>query len=291
MRSTDLTGGSFSDRRYVTLSIVPSFRIGLDSSTVTISAGATVDHSNRDSDVLLPQLGVTLTTQGASGETTISLEYSATSQLPGYTALKSNPVGLFGGNPGLGRERARQLALSLGRSDGDWQGRLTVFGRDDDDLVDWTYASGAPFARQANAVDLDVLGVEAHVSREWPNAMLSAGYTYLDKDADYGPAVVDASYYALNFARQRATLALRYQLSDRFELRLDNEYRRQQHNPLRSGSGSAYRASMSVVWRSLRANGLDFTLIVDNVTDSDFQPFPGTPAAGRQLSASVAYGW
>ncbi len=291
VRSTDLTGGDFSDRRYLTLTVVPSIDVGLAAGTLTLAAGATLDYSNRDRDVLLPQFGLTLSRPGATGETTISLDYSATSQLPGYTALKSNPVGLFGGNPGLGRERARQLALGLARSRGDWQGRLTVFGRKDDDLVDWTFESGAPFARQANAVDLDVLGIETYVSREWSGALLSAGYTYLDKDADYGSAVVDASYYALNFARHRATVALRYRFSERVELRIDNEYRRQEKNPLRSGSDSAYRASVSLIWQSRRVDGLDFTLIVDNVTDSDFQPFPGTPAAGRQLSASVAYGW
>lgn len=291
VRSTDLTGGSFTDRRYLNLTVVPSIEVGIAAGILTLSAGATFDYSNRDEDELLPQLGLTLTRQGASAETTISLDYSATSQLPGYTALKSNPVGLFGGNPGLGRERARQFSLSLGRSSGDWLSRLTAFAREDDDLVDWTFASGAPFARQANAVDLDVVGLEAHVTREWPRALLSAGYTYLDKEADYGSATVDASYYALNFARHRATLALRYRLTDGVELRLDNEYRRQQKNPLRSGADSAYRASASVVWHPWRADSLEVTLIVDNLTDSDFQPFPGTPAAGRQLSASIAYGW
>ena len=32
-------------------------------------------------------------------------------------------------------------------------------------------------------------------------------------------------------------------------------------------------------------------LVADNLTDSDYQPFPGTPAAGRQVSLRVSYAW
>jgi hypothetical protein len=45
------------------------------------------------------------------------------------------------------------------------------------------------------------------------------GYTYLNKDADYGLATVDASFYALNFANHRFTAAIVARLGGGFEVR------------------------------------------------------------------------
>jgi hypothetical protein len=292
VRSTDLTNGNFNNRAYAKVTVVPSLDIDLkESRTMTLRTGATVDYSNRDSSAVSPLIGVVYGRPTEHGQTEVSLEYAATSQLPGYTALNSNPVGLFGGNPNLGRERAKQLAASVAHETGQWQGRLAVFSRRDDKLVDWTYSTGAPLSRQANPVDIDVAGFEAFFRRQWATVDLVAGYSWLDKNEDYGSALVDASFYALNFARHRATLALRYRFSDSFELRVDTEYRRQQDNPLRIGDDSTYLASLSLLWESAQLDGLSASLIADNLTDSEFQPFPGTPAAGRQLSLIASYGW
>lgn len=292
VRSTDLTNGRFDSRRSATLTIVPSTAFDFDNGRkLTVQAGATFDYSSRDSNAGLPLLAVSYGKETSAGQTEFALEYAASSQLPGYTALNSNPTGLFGGNPGLGRERARQIALSVSHTSGDWQGRVTAFSRRDDKLVDWTYATAAPFSRQANPVDIDVSGLEAFFTRQWPGFDLAGGLTMLDKDANYGAAVVDASFYALNFARYRATLALNYRIADSIELRFDNEYRSQKRNPLRVGDDSAYLAALSIHWNSPGIAGLGVSLIVDNLTDSAYQPFPGTPAAGRQVSLSARYDW
>jgi hypothetical protein len=292
VRSTDLTNGRFTDRTYATLSVVPEIRSDLgNGSTLLWRAGASVDYSDQDSNAVSPLIGVTLSRSDRSGSTNYSLEYAATSQLPGYTALNSNPSGLFGGNPLLGREKAKQLSASIERDSGDWQMQATLFSRRDDNLVDWTYATDAPFSRQANAVDIDVLGFEALFVRSWDALDLAVGYTALDKDADYGTAQVDASFYALNFAKHRATLAFVYRFASDFEFRLDNEYRSQEDNPLRVGDDSTYLASVSLRWVSPADQKLGVALIVDNVTDSEYQPFPGTPASGRQLSLSGSYSW
>jgi hypothetical protein len=292
VRSTDLINGRFDDRKYAKVTVVPSFTFELDDDReLTLRAGATVDYSSRDSNAVSPLVGLVYGDITKDGKTEYSLEYAATSQLPGYTALNSNPSGLFGGNPDLGRERAKQLAVSVMREAGNWRGRATVFSRRDDDLVDWTYATAVPFSRQANPVDIEVIGFEAFFTVRWSGVDLAAGYTCLDKTEDYGTAPVDASFYALNFARHRATVALKYRFARNLELRVDNEYRRQQENPLRTGDDSTYVASLSLLWASSRLDGLTASLIVDNLTDSDYQPFPGTPAAGRQLSLIASYGW
>jgi outer membrane cobalamin receptor len=221
----------------------------------------------------------------------VDLEYAATSQLPGYTALKSPPAGLFGGNPDLGREKSGQWLLSLGQEALTWEAKATLFYRRDDGLIDWTYLEGAPFARQANPVDVNVAGAEITFCRRWGDLDLAAGYTYLDKDGDYGAARVDASFYALNYARHRATVAATYRWSDRLEWRLDSEYRVNEDNPLRTTGDRAVLVSLALAWGAPHGEGPGLALTVDNLTDSDFEPFPGTPAVGRQVSLRASYGW
>ncbi|MEM8817556.1 MAG: TonB-dependent receptor [Pseudomonadota bacterium] len=292
VRSTDLTEGFFNDRSYLTVSVVPEISLLNEADrSLTLRVGANADLSNRDSNALLPQLGVRYTRSKDRAEHTLSLEYAANSQVPGYTALNSRPAGLFGGNPALGRERADQLVLTLMRETADSRLSLAVFHREDSDLVDWTFAAGAPFARQANPVDLDVDGIELMGSIARGALELSGGYTWLDKSSDYRGANVDASYYALNYARHRATLALIYTPVDSLELRLDNEYRVQEDNPLRAGDDETYWGSVALRWLPQRIDGLRVQLTVDNLSDSDYQQFPGTPAVGRQTTLSAGYSW
>lgn len=290
VRSTDLTEGRFRSRSYATFSLIPSIEFAQSGDrTLSVRIGATLDASQHDSNSVSPVLGATIRRASPTGSNYFDIEYAAASQVPGYTALNSRPSGLFGGNPNLGREKARHLAVSVGKESLDWNGSATLFYRQDSKLTDWTYATESPFARQANPVDLDVLGFEAIAARNWNALDFVVGYTYLDKDSDYGTAIVDASFYALNFARHRATLALRYRMTDSLELRLDNEYRIQEDNPLRTNKDKTFLASIALAWES--GNGLGLTLSADNVTDSDFQFFPGTPAVGRQISLSASYNW
>ena len=292
VRSTDLIEGTFTDREYLALSLVPTFYHEFDGDrTLTFRAGVSADISNRDSNEILPLLGLTVSQANAGAVTSFEFDWAMTSQVPGYTVLNSRPTGLFGGNPDLGREEARQMTATLSRETDRARLRIAVFHRSDVDLVDWTFSTGAPFSRQANAVDIDVLGAELLVAAQWESLAIATGYTYLDKDADYGTTTVDASFYALNFARHRATLAINYRFAEPLELRIDNEYRVQRDNPLRSSSSETYLASFSIAWVPPGGDGLGAALTIDNLTDSDYQPFPGTPAMGRQFSLSASYSW
>jgi len=292
VRSTDLTNGEFNSRNYLTLSVVPTWRrYFAGGEALTARAGLRADMSSRDESALLPLLGLSLEQSAGQGEIRFGVEYSESSQLPGYTALNSPPTGLFGGNPALGREYADTTTLSVAYEMAAWGLRGALFRRVDTDLVDWTFRRGAPFARQANPVGLEVDGAELFFFRHGRLVDLAAGYTRLDKRADYGSAQVDASYYALNFARHRLTLALLLRPSDWLDIRLDSEYRRQQANPLRSGRDEALNVSVSVSARPPFARNTCVSVVLDNLTDSDFQEFPGTPAVGRQISVTIELGW
>ncbi len=289
--STDLTGGDFDSRRYARLVVVPEKTWSLPrGAALTVRAGLGAAYSDRDSDAVLPVAGMTWSRPSGRAVDRVTLEYAATSQLPGYTALKSPPAGLFGGNPHLGRERADAVALSVERNAPAWHGRATVFYRDHQDLVDWTFRQDAPFARQANEMDVEVTGVELELARQWDAVELVAGYTYLHKDEDYGAAAVDASFYALNYPEQRLTVALRFQPVSWLDVRLDNELSRHRENPLRQSDDEAYQAALAMGWLT-PVSGLRVDLRADNLTDSPFQHFPGTPPPRRQLSLNARYLW
>lgn len=292
VRSTDLTYGDFNSRSYGSLGIAPEREWLLSSgATAALRVGLRADWSNRDENALSPLVGFSFSKQAGSGMNRYDIEYSRATQVPGYTALNSRPAGLFGGNPDLGREYADTLRLGFSRQATDWEITASLFRRHDDDLVDWTFRLGAPSIRQANPVDIDVTGLEGFV--RWQSATLEivGGYAWLDKDADYGDAEVGASYYALNFAEHRLTLAAAWQPASGWEFRLDNEYRVHPENALRSSRDSAYLASLSATWQPVSLPRLSFSAIADNLTDSEFQEFPGTPPVGRTASIAASFGW
>lgn len=292
LRSTDLTSGEFTARSYFFASVVPSLRWDLDGGRVIrLTAGLRVDWSDRDEDALSPLLGIEWEQASAEGVTRVGLEFARSTQLPGYTALNSSPVGLFGGNAGLERESAETVTLRWAREQDAVQVRAALFHRRDRDLVDWTFRQGAPFVRQANPVDIDVLGLEASLGWQFATLWVLGGYAWLDKDADYGSATVDASFYALNYARHRATLAVVWRPLPEFELQFDNEYRVHADNPLRSSTRRAHLAAVSALWRPRFAPSSAVVLAIDNLTDTGFQEFPGTPPSGRQGSVSLRYDW
>ena len=292
VRSTDLTYGDFNSRSYLTLSLAPGKQWLLDTgSMLALRAGLRADLSNRDENALMPLFSLSLEQDTGAVVNRYGLEFTRTSQLPGYTALNSRPGGLFGGNATLGREFANTLTAAYTRELDSWYSKVSVFYRQDADLVDWTYQQIAPFSRQANAVDMDVTGLEWLTSWHSEKLQIVGGYTWLHKDADYGTAQVDASFYALNYARHRITLAFVYTPVSRLDIRFDNEYRRQQDNLLRNSGDNAYIASLSGSWKLLSNPGVRISLIADNLTDSDFEEFPGTPPMGRQVSLGLGIDW
>jgi len=249
--------------------------------------------SNRDEAFLGPLLDIWRAGRLGGGRWQLGWQVSRTSQVPGYTAIGSNPNGgLFRGNPDLGREKSFQTGVDGEWRTADWSIKGSVFYRGDDPLVDWTYSEDSPTARTANPVAVQTVGAELVAVRQWKAVDLVFGYTWLEKDADYLGAVVDASFYALNYAQHRFTAAVVWRINREFELRSDNELRFQKTNSLRViGGDEALLSSLSLHYRSERWAGLHLALMVDNLWDSAFQELPAVPAAPRQWSGSVGWAW
>jgi vitamin B12 transporter len=289
IRSTSLVFGPFNQRWYLKLVLAPEKTFGTATGALTLRGGLTYDDSDRDRSALSPVLSVVW--QGKSGPAFYG-EYAETTQLPTYTALKSSPTaGLFRGNQNLGRETSRNLEAGVKTKAGGWDIAAAIFHRRDDDLVDWTYRNGVT-ARTANAVNIGTTGLEVVASRRTKSYDLVFGYTILHKDADYGAATVDASFYALNFPRHRLTAALTWRVGAGFEIRSDNQFRVQEPNALRKvGGDNAVLSSLGVYYLPPQLRGWEFSVQADNLWDSDFQEVPSVPAARRQYAMSVTRRW
>ncbi|MDP3070427.1 MAG: TonB-dependent receptor [Opitutaceae bacterium] len=292
LRSTSLTFGRYRERTFTKLAMVPE-KTWTDPAGVrtSLKAGLAHDDTNRDGGTFAPV--VELAREFPRGELRrLHLSYAKTSQVPTYTALNSNPAaGLFRGNPNLGRQRSHALELGANGLFAGWTVEGALFWRRDDGLVDWTFRRGVT-ARAANPVDIDVAGLEFVARRSWAYVDLVVGYTGLAKDADYRGAAVDASFYALNYAKHRLTAAITARLGGGFELRMDNVARVQAANLLRTvGGRRAVASSLALAFRPKIWPGAEFAVQADNLWNEAFQDVPAVPAARRQLSATISHAW
>jgi vitamin B12 transporter len=291
LRSTSLIFGPYHTRTLEKVALVPEESWADSAGTATLKAGATYDDSNRAGGVVSP-VAELAQAWNSGGLRRLYASYSTTTQMPDYTALDSSPTsGLFLGNPRLGRETSHDAEVGVSGDIGGWTGQAALFYRRDDNLIDWTYKTGV-FGRSANAVDIGTEGVEIVARRSWGLASAVLGYTALAKSADYLGAPVTASFYALNYARQRLTAALTLELTRTVFLRLDNAARIQEPDSLRTAGGNnAIASSAGLSWRPEGVRRLEVSLLVDNLWNSAFQSVPGVPASRRQLSFGGTYGW
>jgi vitamin B12 transporter len=289
LESTALTFGRFHTRSYLKLAAIPEVRFDTTEGKLKLRAGAAYDDTDRDASAISPIVTAELT---RTDSLRLYAQYAESTQVPTYTALNSAPAsGLFRGNPNLGREISRNLEAGAAFTQSGWTVETALFYRWDDNLTDWTFTRGIT-ARTANSVDIGTFGLEIVATRKTPRYDLVFGYTLLNKAADYGSATVDASFYALNFARHRLTAAAVLRLGAGLELRMDNEYRVQEKNLLRViGGNEAFISTLGLYYLPPRGHGLEFSLLVDNLWDSDFQEVPAVPAARRQFSIGAAYRW
>jgi len=289
--STSLTFGRNRSRVLTKAAAAARREWAVDGGRGWLRLGSAHDDSNRDDGVWLPlaEAGRTFYSGLLRGA---RVGYAETSQLPSYTALNASPAsGLFRGNAGLGRSASRNLEAAATVAAVGWSIEAVAFMRRDDALVDWTFRRGVT-ARTANAVDVRVSGLEWVARRSWSGFDVVLGYTWLGKGADYRGAAVDASFYALNHARHRVTAAITARLTPRLEVRVDNSLRWQAPNLLRViGGDRAIHTAAGLYFRPESLRGVELAVHLDNAWDEDFQEVPAVPAAGRQLSFSVARRW
>ncbi len=294
LKSTSLTAGRYRQRTHYKFVVAPEKSWLLQQGhRLTAKAGLSYDDTNRDGSAISPMAEIALA-RGSSGDgwDRLYASFAKTTQTATYTALNSaTGAGLFRGNPDLGRQVAQTLEIGGQGTWAGWRASGAIFYRWDDRLVDWTYRRGVT-ARTANPVDMGTAGVEVVLRRQARHLDLALGYTYLHKEADYGSATVDASFYALNFPKHRLTAAATVRLGGGWELRIDHELRIQEDNSLRREGGDEAILGLAGIYFSPRTiHGLTLGAQVDNIWDENFEEVPAVPAGRRQVSAGVNYRW
>jgi vitamin B12 transporter len=293
IESTSLEN-NFTSRRYYKASILPEYKMSLkDEQQLTFRLGAAFDDTDRDDSEVSLIADIAWNTFNSDDSTqTIYLSYAEASQVAGYTAIGgSNTGGLFRSNYNLERETTKNLELGLAFDGLTWSLDSAVFYRKDDDLTDWTYSLSSTSARSANPVDIETLGWELLATTRLANAEIITSYTFLDKSEDYGAVDIDASFYALNYPDHRLTFGAIWQFTDNVEIRVDNEWRKQEQNILRNDGDDALFTHLTLKVSPSQFQGLDIIFAADNLWDESFEEIPGTPGRGEQYTATVTYNW
>ena len=282
-----------ASRSYLKLSILPEYRFNLSTNEqVAFRLGGSFDDTNRDDSKYSLITDVTWESTHANGDSDkLYLSYSEASQVAGYVAIGDSKGGPFVSNADLVRETSHTLEFGGGIQRQTYTIEGVIFYRWDNELVDWTYSNSEIYARSANGVDLETFGVELIGSKRWNAIEAIASYTYLDKAEEYGNVDIDASFYALNYAKHRLTLGAIWTPNEIFELRIDNEWRSQEANAIRSSDDEALFTHIGFSFFPSSCDGLELFAALDNAWDDDYQDVPGTPGRGSQLSCGAIYRW
>lgn len=292
LESTSLVFGRFRSRTTAKAALTATKEWNFASAVpISTRIGIVGDDTNRDASSVSPVVEIARNFKSGSWRR-VHLSFSRASQVASYTALNSNAAaGLFRGNPSLGRSASQSFELGAEGSFMGWAAEAALFHRRDRALVDWTFRRGVT-ARTANPVDVDVSGLEAVLRRSWGACDVVLGYTALSKDADYRGARVDASFYALNYARHRLTAAFTVRLGQSVEVRVDNAARLQAANLLRvAGGDEALITSVGLLVRPPAWRRFEVSLRVDNAWNDTFQEVPAVPASPRQASLAAGLTW
>ncbi len=283
------TNGRYMDREQVYVGVRGERTFELaDDRDLVATAGLRLDDSNRDDAEWSPVAELALRQTGALRRVYVS--YGETTQLPTYQALNASSAGgLFRGNRDLPRATARNYELGADFAAGSWTVRSAVFLLQDRDQLDYVFVSPAS-ARNAVAVDVDTVGLELFARRSVGRFDVLVGYTYLDKDQDY-TTPNGGSYYVLNYAEHRLTLGGVARLGGGFELRMDNELRRQAENPLRAGGDDNVDSALGLYYFVPGVEGLVLNAQVANLWDNYFEDVPGVAGPDRTWSVGASYAW
>lgn len=293
IESTSLEMGPFQSRSYYKLSLVPEYRFQHSSNDkLTIRAGGSVDDTNRNDSALSFIGDITWEREHGNGRTeSVYLSYAESSQVVGYTAIGGATTGLFASNPNLDTEISQNLELGGALERANWSLDAAIFYRWDNDLTDWTFNRSKPSARVASPMDLKTIGLELIGTKHFGDFEAIASYTYLDKNEDYGANTVDASFYALNYAKHRITLGGIWHPTGWLELRIDNEWRDQKENERRTSRDSALFTHIGVSFYPPNTENLEIFLAAENLWEENFEDVPSTPGRGDQYSGGLRYSW
>ena len=292
IESNTLEEGNFTSRSYYKLSLVPQYSNPLNNQqTLLFKAGLSYDDTNRDPSNFSPIIEISLlTNKDYHRSERIYLSYAETSQVAGYGAIGgSETSGLFRSKHDLLRETSENIELGFSIHEKEWSLDSALFYRWDNNLVDWTYTGAG--ARSAENVDIETFGFEFSATRQWNTLEAIMSYSHLAKSEDYKNSDVIGSFYALNYPKHRATLGLIYTPNAYLEIRLDNEWREQEANTLRTGPDHGLFSYLGISYYPNQSRDSEFFLAYDKPWKKRFQEIPGTAGRDDQMSIGISCHW
>ncbi len=280
--------------KYYKLTILPKYKIINSNGAFSMRLGGSVDTTNRVGDNRELSLISDLSWERllSNGDyRNFNISYAESSQVTGYTAIGEGGKGPFKSDVDLGRETSKILELGYSFKQNDLKFEGAIFYRWDDDLIDWVYELGDPYDKSAAAVDIETFGLELFASKQWKSFQVISSYTFLEKKDGFFNENLAGSYYALNYAKHRFTLAAIILLGDNFKLSVDNEWRRQQKNSLRNGPEKAIFTNINLSFFPDNNENLEFFFAVDNAWDEEFEDLPRMPGKGVQFTLGSTLLW
>ena len=194
----------------------------------------------------------------------------------------SDPANLARADVGPEQSWGGEVGSDVILADG-WLVQATLFGRADTDVIDWLRPTVDDRWQTYNVRDVDTLGVELGVRRNFSNGAFVMGqYTALDVNA---PSVDQLSKYALDYARHSIAAAGSFPLGAGFRVAPRVEYR---HRYRQSG-GEEY---VLFDLRAAKRFGSMVEIRVDgtNLFDRTYHEIAGVAMPGAAVTVSAAIG-
>ncbi len=196
--------------------------------------------------------------------------WAKTSRVPTYTDLyyvsKTET-----GNPNLKPENAMNYEVGYEYRRSNSLFKLSGFGRNTDDAIDWTKDSAGEVWRAENIRNIQTLGLETEVAQKlnWIVNNLSVGYTYLDNkinrdDKAFSKYVLDNLRHQFN-----AKLQARY-------WKFDTEVVYRYNERVALGSYNLLDAKLNY-----QTEKLNIYLLVNNITNTKYTETSLVPMPGR----------
>jgi outer membrane receptor protein involved in Fe transport len=173
--------------------------------------------------------------------------------------------------------------VGLRHDDGRWLAAATVFGRDEDDVIDWARSPGDSVWVVQNAATGEVRGLELRAGwRHGRGHALELGYQYLDRELSL--AAGTEARYALVVPRHHLTGRASVVLPADLDLTVTGRWLE------RTGGAPAF-AEAAVFSARLRWRAGPWALHLDgqNLGDRRYAEVPGVILPGRMVLGGAAY--
>ena len=266
-----VTSSNLGDHRYGRASLFAEWQQRVNART-TVQTGFRFDRYSNFGGASSPTIAVVTT---LTDRLRLRASAGRAFRIPTFTELYySDPNSL--GRADLRAERGWSLDGGLeGTWRGGWSSSLSIFGRWDQDVIDWVRASTGERFRATNIRDVSSAGLEASITRRWRSSLVRLSYAALRVDA---PDLTLFSRYLLEYARHQVgvSAAVPVIAGVRAALNVDRRHRQ---------DGQQYTL---VGARISRAVGrADLFADVANLLDETYVEVPGVEMPGRWVSVGV----